>query len=102
MIKYGEPTIHQQARTDLLNSYGKYFTKQMYAELWNYTQESEQIEKELNELKEVVMEFLIADGQIGNDQVLKAIKSLRTLRTMLGMEGDNHGEKTQANLFNDH
>ena len=34
---YDEATIHRQARTDLLNSYGKYFNKQMYTELWNYT-----------------------------------------------------------------
>ena len=31
----------QQARTDLLN-YGKYFNKQMYAELWNYTLKCEE------------------------------------------------------------
>jgi hypothetical protein len=58
-------------------------------------------ELELNELKEVVMEFLTFDGQSGNDQVLKAIKAYRKLRSMMGLEGDNHGNETQTSLFDD-
>lgn len=46
----------------------------------------------LHELKRIIMEFLIADAQKGNDAILKAIMAERTLRTMLGMEGDNRGE----------
>jgi hypothetical protein len=43
-------TIHQQARTDLLNFYGKYMNKQMYAELWNYTLKVEERAKKVEEL----------------------------------------------------
>ena len=45
-----EATIHQQARTDLLNCYGKYMNKQMYAELWNYTLKVEERAKKVEEL----------------------------------------------------
>ncbi|MDZ4196344.1 MAG: hypothetical protein U1C51_03730 [Candidatus Izemoplasmatales bacterium] len=61
----------------------------------------EQTEKELELYKEVVMEFLTSDGQSGNDQVLKAIKAYRKLRSMMGLEGDNHGNETQTSLFDD-
>ncbi len=56
----------------------------------------------LHELKRIIMEFLIADAQKGNEAILKAIMTERTLRTMLGMEGDNHGEQAQADLLDDH
>ena len=49
-----EPTIHQQARTDLLNSYGKYFNKQMYAELWNYTLKCEEKEERAKKVEELL------------------------------------------------
>ena len=49
-----EPTIHQQARTDLLNSYGKYFNKQMYAELWNYTLKCEAKEQRAKKVEELL------------------------------------------------
>ena len=59
----------------------------------------------LHELKRIIMEFLIADEKwtpISNNNVLKAVMAKRTLRTMLGMEGDNHGEQTKTDLLNDH
>ena len=51
---YDEATIHQQARTDLLNSYGKYFNKQMYAELWNYTLKCEAKEERAKKVEELL------------------------------------------------
>ena len=53
MNKHEEPTIHQETRTNLLNT-GKYLTKRMFNEFWNYTLKSEATEKELDLYRKLI------------------------------------------------